>query len=99
MPAAAIEDLRKRLHGTVLTPEHPDYATSGLAEANTRYAGTRPAVIAQCADEADVVTCVKWAIDNGVETVGRGGGHSYAGLSTTSGLMIDIKALNKVTHR
>jgi len=84
------------MHGTVLTVEHPDYATTGLA-ANTRYAGTRPAVIAQCADEADVVTCVTWAVDNGVETVGRGGGHSYAGLSTTSELMIDIRALNKPT--
>ena len=42
VPAGAIDDLRKRLGGTVLTPEDPAYATSGLA-ANTRYATIRPA--------------------------------------------------------
>jgi FAD/FMN-containing dehydrogenase len=96
IPAGAIDDLRTRLGGEVLTPEDPAYATSGLT-ANTRYSGIRPAVIAQCADEADVVTCVRWAVENGVQPVGRGGGHSYAGLSTTTGLLIDITALNKVT--
>jgi len=96
IPAGAIEDLRARLGGSVLTPEDAAYATSGLT-ANTRYSGIRPALIAQCRDESDVATCVRWAVENGVQPVGRGGGHSYAGLSTTTGLLIDITALNKVT--
>ncbi len=96
IPAGAIEDLKKRLTGTVLTPQDPAYATAGLT-ANSRYDSIRPAVIAQCADEADVATCVRWAVDNGVQPVGRGGGHNYAGLSNTTGLMIQLTALNKVT--
>ena len=36
------------------------------------------------------MTCIEWAIENGVPPVARGGGHSYAGLSTTTGLLIDI---------
>jgi FAD/FMN-containing dehydrogenase len=95
VPAGAIDDLRSRLHGTVLTPEDPDYVTTGLP-ANARYQEIRPAVIAQCRDETDVITCVQWASDNGVQPVPRGGGHSYAGLSTTSGLLIDLSALSSV---
>ena len=89
----AIDDLRRRLHGTVLTPGDPGYDTAGQP-ANGRYEDIRPAVIAQCADEADVVTCIQWSTENGVPPVGRGGGHSYAGLSTTTGLLIDIGRLN-----
>jgi len=96
VPAGAVEDLRRRLSGDVVTPLDASYNGLGLP-ANTRYLSTRPAVIAQCRDEADVVTCVQWAVENGVPPVGRGGGHSYAGLSTTTGLLIDISALNSVT--
>ena len=96
IPSGAIEDLRSRLNGTVLTPNDPAYASTALP-ANSRYAEIRPAVIAQCVDEADVVTSVQWANENGVAPVPRGGGHNYAGLSTTPGLQIDISALNSVT--
>lgn len=96
VPPAAVEDLRRRLTGDVVTPLDASYSGLGMP-ANTRYASTRPAVIARCRDEADVVTCVQWAVENGVPPVGRGGGHSYAGLSTTTGLLIDISALNSVT--
>jgi FAD/FMN-containing dehydrogenase len=95
-PADAVDDLRRRLQGNVLTPLDASYPGSALA-ANTRYASTRPAVIAQCRDETDVVTCIHWTTENGVAPVVRGGGHSYAGLSTTTGLMIDISALDLVT--
>jgi FAD/FMN-containing dehydrogenase len=56
----------------------------------------RPVAVAECADEADVVTCVNWVRRNGVMPVARGGGHSYAGYSTTTGLMISMKAINDV---
>ncbi len=94
--AGAIDDLRQRLHGTVLEPGDPGYDAAGLP-ANGRYLTIRPAAIAQCADEDDVVTCIQWSRENGVPPVGRGGGHSYAGLSTTTGLLIDLTALNAVS--
>src|SRR5262245_5660234 len=96
VPAGAVDDLRRRLQGNVLTPLDASYTGTGVA-ANTRYASTRPAVIAQCRDETDVVTCIQWTNENGVAPVVRGGGHSYAGLSTTTGLMIDISGLDVVT--
>lgn len=93
---AAIQDLRSRLTGTVLSPLSVDYPVTALS-ANTRYLDQRPAVIARCKDEADVVTAVNWAREHGLTVAPYGGGHSYAGLSTTSGLLLDIGAMNTVT--
>lgn len=93
--ASALEDLRTRLNGTLMLPGDSGY-TAASAPANGRYLGTRPAAVARCADEADVVTCIQWCNANGVSPVGRGGGHSYAGFSTTTGLLIDIRRLNTV---
>jgi FAD/FMN-containing dehydrogenase len=91
----ALEDLRARLKGALLLPGDQGYESSS-APANGRYRDIRPIAVAQCADENDVVTCVNWCRDNGISPVGRGGGHSYAGYSTTTGLLIDIGRLNTV---
>jgi FAD/FMN-containing dehydrogenase len=93
---SALEDLRTRLNGTLILPEDSGYA-SASAPANGRYLDVLPAAIARCADEADVVTCIKWCTENGVSPVGRGGGHSYGGYSTTTGLLVDIRRLNSVS--
>ncbi|ACV76480.1 FAD-binding oxidoreductase [Nakamurella multipartita] len=93
---AAVQDLRSRLTGTVLSPLSVDYPFTALST-NTRYLDQRPAVIARCRDEADVVTAVNWAREHGLTVAPYGGGHSYAGLSTTSGLLLDIGAMNSVT--
>jgi FAD/FMN-containing dehydrogenase len=93
--SAALGDLRSRLNGTLMLPGDSGYGPAS-APANGRYLDIRPAAVARCADEADVVTCVDWCTENGVAPVGRGGGHSYAGYSTTTGLLIDIRRLNSV---
>lgn len=49
--------------------------------------------IALCASPADVATCINWARDNKVPLVARGGGHSYAGFSSTTGLMVDVSMI------
>jgi hypothetical protein len=91
----ALDDLRKRLKGRLLLPGDAGYDAAS-APANGRYRDIRPIAVAQCADESDVVTCVNWCRDQGVPPVGRGGGHSYAGFSTTTGLLVDIGRLNSV---
>ena len=92
---AAITDLRTRLHGSVLLPGDTDYEAVSAAR-NGRYLSLRPAVVARCADEDDVVTAVKWAKEHGLPPTVRGGGHSYAGYSSTNGFLIDVAALNTV---
>ena len=55
-----------------------------------------PAGIARCASPDDVATCLLWAQRNDMPLAVRSGGHSYAGFSTTDGLMIDVSPLNRV---
>jgi len=93
--SSALADLRQRLNGTLMLPGDSGYPNA-IAPANGRYRAVRPLAVARCADEADVVTCVKWCTENGVAPTARGGGHSYAGFSTTTGLLIDLRRLNSV---
>jgi hypothetical protein len=94
--AAALEDLRRRLNGNLITPGDGGF-TKASAPANGRYLDILPVAVARRADEADVVTCITWCNENGVPPVARGGGHSYAGYCTTTGLLIDLRLLNSVT--
>jgi FAD/FMN-containing dehydrogenase len=91
-PAA---DLRDGFSGEVLDPSHPDYD-----DARRVFNGMidrRPAIIARCADTADVVGAVEFARDHGLVVAVRCGGHSVAGLSTCDGgMVIDLGGLKSI---
>ena len=56
-----------------------------------------PALIARCADVADVVTAVNFARENGILLAVRGGGHNGGGLGTCDGgLVIDLSRMKGV---
>jgi FAD/FMN-containing dehydrogenase len=69
----------------------------GYEQARKLYNGMidrRPALIARCADVADVIACVNYARAAGVKVAVRGGGHNGAGLgSCDGGLVIDLSAM------
>ncbi len=88
-------DLARSMQGPLLMPGSAEFATRARPWA-LQYASTLPQGIAQCADEADVQACLRWAQANRVPLVARSGGHSYAGYSTTTGLMIDVSSMNGV---
>jgi FAD/FMN-containing dehydrogenase len=60
------------------------------------YDSTRPAAIAFCANAADVARCTGFARDHGLPLAARSGGHSYAGYSTTTGVVIDVSLMARV---
>jgi FAD/FMN-containing dehydrogenase len=93
--APAWKALAAALRGPLLMPGAVEFAERAAPWA-LQYAATLPQGIAQCANEADVRTCVLWARANGIDLVARSGGHSYAGYSTTTGLMIDVSAMHAV---
>ena len=93
--AGAWQDLARRLKGPVLRPGAPGFAMAARPN-NLRYANILPAGIARCRDSEDVRQAILWAGRNGVPIVARSGGHSYAGYSTTPGLMIDVSPINGV---
>ena len=90
------EALARRLSGSVVLPSDRGYAEFALPQ-NLRYAAVRPAGIAMCKSAQDVSASILWARENGVALVARSGGHSYAGYSSTSGLMIDLREMNGVS--
>jgi FAD/FMN-containing dehydrogenase len=93
--SGALDELRRSLTGPLLLPGDAGYDAAS-APANGRFGDIRPIAVARCADERDVATCVRWSAQTGVPPVVRAGGHSYAGYSTTTGLLVDIRQLNGV---
>jgi UDP-N-acetylenolpyruvoylglucosamine reductase len=57
----------------------------------------RPALIARCADIADVIAAVNFGRDNHLAVAVRGGGHNGPGLGTCDdGLMIDLSRMRGI---
>lgn len=91
------ERLRRRLAGTLVLPGDAGYATARRLY-NPAYDRIRPGGVAYCANAADVSACLAFARDNGVPITSRSGGHSYAGWSTGTGLVIDVSRMNSVAY-
>ncbi|MFJ5231961.1 FAD-binding oxidoreductase [Kitasatospora sp. NPDC088391] len=88
--------LDKHTTGPLLHPGDTAFHDSSAAF-NERWAHRAPAAVLRAADRADVLRAVDWARDSGVPIVPRGGGHSYAGHSVNSGLVVDLRALDTIT--
>ncbi|MFF7547034.1 FAD-binding oxidoreductase [Streptomyces canus] len=93
---AALSALREDLAGDVFAPEDPGYD-----EARTVFNAMidrRPAVIAQCVNEDDVVRAVRFARELDLPVAVRGGGHSVAGMALNDGgLVVDLRHMRAVT--
>ena len=91
----ALEDFRAGLRGQLILT-----GDEGYADARKVWNGMtdkRPALIAQCAGVADVISAVNFARDNGLLVAVRGGGHSVAGHSVCEGgIMIDLSRMKSV---
>ena len=95
---AAVRDLRASLSGTLLAPGDEGYEAArrvwnGMIDKH-------PALIARCADTADVVRAVTFARERELLLAVRGGGHSFPGYSTCDGgLVIDLSPMRTVVVR
>src|SRR5258708_1950262 len=88
--------LASGMAGRLVLPGQATYL-SDLRLYDPRFDGTRPAAIAFCANPSDVQRCVDFARTHTIAFAARSGGHSYAGYSTSAGLVIDVTAMNAVT--
>ncbi|MDA2918240.1 FAD-binding oxidoreductase [Desulfobacterota bacterium AH_259_B03_O07] len=79
----------------LLRPGDPGYALTGLPT-NLAFVGIRPQGIVLSAGPADVKTSVGFAREHGLPAVARSGGHSYAGYSTTPGLLVDLSLMDTI---
>jgi hypothetical protein len=99
MPALGEElysSLREKFKGELLRPIDAAYE-SARSIWNGMF-DRRPALIARCANVADIQLSVKTASELGVLTAIRCGGHSLAGFSTCDdGLVLDLSNMRQVT--
>ena len=85
----AIATLRKALRGALLQPSDLGYGEARVIW--NAMITRRPALIARVSGNADVMTCVNFARENGLPLSIRGGGHNVAGNALCDGgLMIDM---------
>jgi FAD/FMN-containing dehydrogenase len=89
------EALAGQLRGNLLTPDTPGY--DGARALFNGMIDRKPAMIAQCTGTADVITCVNFALENGLPLSVKGGGHGVAGKALCDdGLVIDLTLMNGV---
>ncbi len=87
--------LAERFSGEVITPGDPGY--DGGRRVWNGMIDKHPAVIALCADEADVATAVRFAVEHELPLSVRGGGHNVAGTAVVDhGLVVDLSAMRGV---
>jgi FAD/FMN-containing dehydrogenase len=93
--AATLTEFEDGLHGSLIRPEDAAYD-----EARAIWNGVhdgRPAVIARCADAADVRHAIGFARSEGLDVAVRGGGHSIPGFSTCDGgIVVDLSPMKGI---
>ena len=88
--------LARQLTGRLSLPGAPGYPVD-LELYNPLFDVTHPAAVAFCANATDVARCITFARGHRLAMAARSGGHSYAGYSTTSGLVIDVSLMSEVS--
>jgi len=94
--ARGLAALQRDMDGRLLLPSDEGFPLM-VAPNNARWGNVTPKAIALCASEADVQRCIRWATDYKEQFAIRSGGHSYAGFSTTSGLLLSVRYMKGVT--
>ena len=87
---AEVQSLKGAFAGELIQPGDPRYESArrvwnGMVD-------RRPAMIARCADEGDVVAALRFARELGLPVAVRGGGHNVAGNAVCDGVVIDLSA-------
>src|SRR5713226_4161995 len=91
----AIQELKTRLRGQLLTPGDDGYDAARLIWNGMH--DKRPALIARCTGVQDVIDAVNFARTHQLLVAVRGGGHNMAGNgSCDGGIMIDLSLMKGV---
>jgi len=86
-----VRELEQLVSGPVFVP-----ADSSALVYNERYAHVHPLAVVRPRGPNDVQAVVRWGRRRGVRVIPRSGGHSYAGYSTGSGVVLDLSTLRSV---
>jgi FAD/FMN-containing dehydrogenase len=88
----AVDGLRQQFSGVVVGPDDAGY--DEMRAVHNGLVDKRPALIARCANTADIADAVRFARAESLEISTRGGGHNVAGKGATDGgVMIDLASM------
>jgi FAD/FMN-containing dehydrogenase len=88
--------LARDLSGPLIRPGESGYTTAKELF-DPRFDSLHPAGIAYCRNPHDVATSLAFVRKYGLPVAARCGGHSYAGWSSTSGLIVDVTPMAGVS--
>jgi FAD/FMN-containing dehydrogenase len=91
-----VAGLGEELDGELFVPGSPDYETV-RRPANPEYRDVHPRLVIRCGSVADVALGIGYARDTGIPIVPRGGGHCFAGRSSTDGIVLDLAVLDSIS--
>jgi FAD/FMN-containing dehydrogenase len=88
-------EFAESLDGEVFGPESPGYEAI-RRPVNLAYREVRPRLVVRCRSVPDVVSAIRYASATGDRVVPRGGGHCFAGRSSTDGIVLDMSGLDGI---
>ena len=94
MPALA--EFGNALDGELFSPDSPGYEAI-RRPVNLAYREVRPRLVVLCRSVRDVVGAVTYATAAGDRIAVRGGGHCFAGRSSTDGIVLDMSGLDGIS--
>lgn len=91
----ALQGLKTKLRGPLLTPGDPGYEESRTVW--NAMIDRKPAFVVRCLGVSDVIASVSFARDHGLLLSIKGGGHNIAGLALADGaMMLDMSLMRGV---
>jgi FAD/FMN-containing dehydrogenase len=87
-----LAEFRNSLDGELFSPESPGYEAI-CRPVNAAYRNVRPRLVVLCRSVSDVVGAMAYAAATGDRIAPRGGGHCFAGRSSTHGIVLDLSGL------
>src|ERR687898_1595867 len=94
--AIDVQAFGRIIDGDVVVPDSPEYEGE-IRVFNARFHECRPQAIVRCANPHDVAEAISFIQRNGLEHAARSGGHSFAGHSSTRGVVIDVSPMRAVS--
>jgi FAD/FMN-containing dehydrogenase len=87
--------LASGMQGALILPESAGYEQARVAF-NSRFDSIRAQAVARCANADDVSEVLAFVRKFRLAVTPRSGGHSYAGYSTGTGVVIDVGSMNSI---
>lgn len=84
------------LDGELFDPGSPGYEAV-RRPVDAAFRDVRPRLVVRCRSVTDVVRTIKYAAATGDRIVPRGGGHCFAGRSSTDGIVLDLAGIDGIS--